>query len=159
MPIKRLGSRDFRRKSRFRNKKLILFLRLEVVKVKLVEDTGLALILWGAKVSNSIFYVNKVSNDVRLRVDGGYSCPHPPGPKGVVGHPLDSAQLEPRFQHLLIHPGSSMPPPSLAFCLATKCRLPLTTAVFHPRKDAASAFILEGGCCFQRKRLLLIFEF
>jgi hypothetical protein len=52
-----------------------------------------------------------------------------------------------------------MPPPSLAFCLATKCRLPLTTAVFHPRKDASSAFILEGGYCFERKRLRWIFEF
>ena len=40
-----------------------------------------------------------------LKADGGYSCPHPPGPKGVVGHPLESAHLEPRFQALLIHPG------------------------------------------------------
>jgi hypothetical protein len=52
-----------------------------------------------------------------------------------------------------------MSPPSMAFRLATKWRLPPTTAVFHPRKDASSAFFPEGGYCFERKRLQSIFEF
>ncbi len=73
-------------------------------------------------------------------MEGCSYLPHPPGPKGWGGNPLESAAWNLRIPNL---PHSSrafrMASPSMAFRLATWSNLPIATAVFILKEAAWAA--------------------